>query len=54
MRGLLADVNVQGHLHYLRRQLETDGLWIFLGNANLEFATFGDLGLSPRLDDRSL
>jgi hypothetical protein len=54
MRGLLADVNVQGHLPYLRQLLETLGLWSVLVELNLEFATFRDLQLPPNLDDRSL
>jgi hypothetical protein len=52
MRGLLADVNVQGHLLYLRHLLEALDLWIVLGE--LEFVTFPDLALSRDLDDRSL
>ena len=54
MRGLLADVNVQGHVRYLRQQLETLGLWVFLADLNLELATFPDLSLPQNLDDRSL
>ena len=39
MRGLLADVNVQGHLRYLRRLLEDLDLWAVLQELNLTFAT---------------
>ena len=53
-RGLLADVNVQGHLPYLRQLIENLGLWAILAALNLEFAIFPDLGLTPDLDDRSL
>jgi hypothetical protein len=54
MGGLLADVNVQGHLPYLRQLLEVIGLWPIFTELNLDFATFRDLQLSPGLDDRSL
>lgn len=54
MRGLLADVNVQGHLPYLRRLLETLDLWSLLAELRLEFVTFPDLHLPRNLDDRSL
>jgi hypothetical protein len=54
MRGLLADVNVQGHLPYLRRLLEILDLWSILAEVHLEFATFTDLGLPRDLDDRFL
>lgn len=54
MRGLLADVNVQGHSVYLRQLLETLGLWPMLAELGLTFATFADLGLPRNLVDRSL
>ena len=54
MRGLLADVNVQGHLPYLRQLLEALGLWVVLAELSLDFATFPDLQLPRDLDDRSL
>jgi hypothetical protein len=54
MRGLLADVNVQGHLSYLRRLLEVLDLWSVLAELHLDFVTFPDLQLSRNLDDRSL
>lgn len=54
MRGLLADVNVQGHLPYMRRLLEILGLWAVLAELELDFATFPGLGLPRDLDDRSL
>ena len=54
MRGLLADVNVQGHLPYLRQLLETLQLWVFLMELPLDFATFADLQLPHNLDDRTL
>ncbi len=52
--GLLADVNVQGHLPYLRRLLEALDLWDVLAELHLRFATFRDLTLPRDLDDRSL
>jgi hypothetical protein len=54
MRGLLADVNVQGHLPYLRQRLKNLDLWAILIESKLEFATFRDRSLDRRLDDRSL
>jgi hypothetical protein len=54
MRGLLADVNVQGHLPYLKQLMESLGLWPVLAELKLELLTFRDLKLPPRLDDRSL
>ena len=54
MRGLLADVNVQGHLPYLLHLLEALDLKTLLAGLNVEFATFPDLSVSRRLDDRTL
>lgn len=54
MRGLLADVNIQGHLSYLRRLLEALDLWAVLVELHLDLATFPDLQLPRNLDDRSL
>jgi hypothetical protein len=54
MRGLLADVNVQGHMTYLRQVLATLGLWAILVEMNLDFATFADLRLPREVDDRTL
>jgi hypothetical protein len=54
MRGLLADVNVQGHLGYLRRLLEVLGLWPVLAELQLAFSTFANLNLPRDLDDRAL
>ena len=54
MRGLLADVNVQGHSQSVRRLLETLDLWSILVDLALDFATFAELGLPENLDDRSL
>jgi hypothetical protein len=54
VQGLLADVNVQGHLLYLHHLLEALGLWTVLGELNLRLVTFRDLQLAPDLDDRSL
>jgi hypothetical protein len=54
VRGLLADVNVQGHLIYLRRLLQAMDLWPILAAEQLELATFPELGLPRELDDRTL
>jgi hypothetical protein len=54
MPGLLADVNVQGHLPYLERLIEGLGLLEILRELGLTLTTFPDLGLDRGLDDRSL
>jgi hypothetical protein len=54
MPGLLADVNVQGHLPYLERLIEHLGLLDILRELGLTLVTFPDLGLDRSLDDRSL
>jgi hypothetical protein len=54
MRGLLADVNVQGHLPYLRYLLEALDLWAVLAELNLQLVAFPDLRLPRDLDDRAL
>ncbi len=54
MEGLLADVNVQGHLAYLRRRLEILGLWDLLAELNIRLVTFPELEIPRGLDDRSL
>jgi hypothetical protein len=54
MPGLLADVNVQGHLPYLRRLIDGLGLLDLLTGLDLTLATFPDVGLDRRMDDRAL
>jgi hypothetical protein len=54
MPGLLADVNLQGHLPYLARVLAGLGLLDMLQEFGLALATFPDLGLDRGLDDRTL
>ena len=54
MRGLLADVNVQGHLVHLRHLLMALDLWIILVESGLEFSTFSDLAIPRDLNDREL
>jgi hypothetical protein len=54
MRGLLADVNVQGHLPYLRRLFQLLDLWVVLAELKLDLVTFRDLNLPRDLDDRSV
>ena len=54
MRGLLSDVNVQGHLPYIRLLLVKSDLWPILTDCDIDFVTLRDLGLPPSLDDRSL
>jgi hypothetical protein len=54
MPGLLADVNVQGHLPYLRRLLEAEGLLEILTEMGISLATFPDIKLDRGMDDRTL
>jgi hypothetical protein len=54
MQGLLVDVNVQGHLPYLYRRLNSLGLWTVLSDLKLKLVTFSDLQVPRDLDDRSL
>ncbi len=57
MRGLLADVNVQGHLPYLRRLLEGEGLLEILAemvpSSNSQCGSF-DYSLTSGTSARSL
>jgi hypothetical protein len=54
MRGLLADLNVQGHLGYLRHLLEGLGLWTVLDAIGIELVTFAHLQWPVDLNDRAL
>lgn len=54
MRGLLADVNLQGHLPALVRHIDDLGLLSILAELNLAFASFRDLNLPLGWDNRSL
>ena len=54
MQGLLADVNVQGHLPYLRARLEALNLWTVLAELKVRLVTFPELKLPRDLDDRPL
>jgi hypothetical protein len=54
MRGLLADVNVQGHLPYLLHLLEAMDLSGVFETLELRFITFRDVGLHRRMGDRTL
>src|SRR4051794_30029857 len=54
MHGLLADVNVQGHLPYLKRLMEGQGLLEILTEMGISLVIFPDLGLDRGTDDRTL
>lgn len=54
MQGMLADINVQEHLPYLRQSLESMDLWSLLEEAEIRFTIFADHDLPRNLDDRSL
>ena len=54
MHGLLADVNLQGHLPYLRRLLDGQGLLEILTDMGISLVTFPELGLDRGADDRTL
>jgi hypothetical protein len=54
VKGILSDVNVQGHVQFLTRILEGPAwqdVWAFLG---LSLYTFRDLGLDPKVPDAIL
>jgi hypothetical protein len=54
VRGILADVNVQGHLPFLCGLFRRLDLETLLRELGLRFETFPALGLQGSLDDRSL
>jgi len=54
MRGLLADVNVQGEVPYLIRLLRAMDLFWMFETLGLMFATFDDIGIPQEMDDRFL
>jgi hypothetical protein len=54
MPGLLADINVQGHLEYLQRLIDGAGLLEMLRELDLRLVTFPDLGLDREIKDRQL
>ena len=54
MRGLLADVNVQGHLPYLKRLIDGLGLLEILADIEITLETFPDHGLPRHMNDRDL
>ncbi len=54
MQGLLADVNIQGHVAYLRRLMHGLGVLEILTELGISLLTFPDVGLDPALDDRTL
>ena len=54
MRGLLADINLQGCLPYLRRLLVNLDLASIIAELELRFETFGALGIPLNLDDRRI
>lgn len=54
MHGLLFDVNVQGHLEYLRRLLVALDLWSVIDALNLRLVTFRELQLARNIRDRPL
>lgn len=54
MPGLLADMNVQGHLPYLVRLIDGLGVLELLGDVDITFHTFPERGLDPHMKDRAL
>jgi hypothetical protein len=54
MPGLLADVNVQGHLPYLMRLIKEVGVLDLLTDIGITFETFPDRGRHPQMKDRAL
>lgn len=54
MHGLLADVNLEGHLPYLRRLMEREGILEILTELGISLVTFPELGLDRETNDRAL
>lgn len=54
MPGLLADVNVEGHLPYLVRLIEEIGVLDLLADIGITFETFRDRELDKGMNDRKL
>ena len=54
MRGLLADVNLAGHLRYLQVRLRRSELDELFDDPVPEFATFRDVGMANETDDRTV
>ena len=55
IRGLLADVNVAGHLAYLNRLLhQLDLVEVMASGSPFRFVTFRELGLANTLPDRQV
>ena len=54
MQGLLADVNVQGHLRQLRYLLNAVELGRILDALDIRLIAFPEIQLDPNLDDRRL
>lgn len=54
MQGLLADINVQGHLAILQQRLTAQDLWKILEGLNLQLATFAEVHLARNINDREL
>jgi hypothetical protein len=54
MPGLLVDVNVQGHLPYLRRMMEKVGVLDLVEGFGLALQRFPDVGLDRHINDRML
>ena len=54
MRGLLADVHLEGHLPYLRRLIDELDVGPIVAELKLDFKTFPEIPLDKDLDDRSL
>jgi hypothetical protein len=54
MPGLLADVNVQGHLPYLVRLIHGIDVLDLLTDVGITFEIFPDRGLNSQMTDRAL
>jgi hypothetical protein len=54
MQGLLADVNVAGHLLYMSRLLKFLDLWPILADIDIRLMTLSELEWPRDIDDRQL
>jgi hypothetical protein len=54
VRGLVADVNVEGHQERIKKLIERSGVGSVLAELGLRFATLSEIGLSADADDRAI
>ncbi|MCI0641973.1 MAG: hypothetical protein L0Y72_28715 [Gemmataceae bacterium] len=51
MKGILADINIQGQVNLLVRIMQADPWKLFWDDLSLKYASFADLGLADKASD---